>query len=138
MEQAEKKKCVLVVDDTPSCIMLLNMILQRQYAVKAAPKGETALKIVSQNPAAVDLILLDIMMEGMDGFEVCQALKADPAAASIPVIFVSGKEDSADREKGLALGAADFITKPFTAEIVLEKVARHLAAQPRDDSPSCS
>jgi putative two-component system response regulator len=128
MEQAEQKKCVLVVDDTPSYIMLLHMILQKQYAVKAAPKGETALKIVRQNPATVDLILLDIMMEGMDGFEVCRELKADPATAAVPIIFVSGKEDRADREKGLMLGAADFITKPFTAEIVLEKVARHLSA----------
>jgi len=124
MEQ--KKKCVLAVDDTPSYLMLLNMILQKQYAVKAAPKGEVALKIVRQDPAAVDLILLDIMMEGMDGFAVCQELKADPATAHIPVIFISGKEDEADREKGLALGAVDFIIKPFAADTVLATAARHL------------
>ncbi|MCW5206184.1 response regulator [Desulfobulbus sp. F5] len=124
MEQS--KKCVLAVDDTPSYLMLLNMILQKNYAVKAAPKGEIALKIVRHNPAAVDLILLDIMMEGMDGFAVCQVLKADPATARIPVIFISGKEDEADREKGLALGAVDFIVKPFAADTVLATVARHL------------
>jgi DNA-binding response OmpR family regulator len=123
-----KKKCVLAVDDTPSYLMLLNMILQKHYAVKAAPKGETALKIVRQAPDAVDIILLDIMMDGMDGFAVCQALKADPATAHIPVIFISGKEDEADRKKGLALGAADFLLKPFAAESVLATVAKHLPA----------
>lgn len=124
MEQ--KRKCVLAVDDTPSYLMLLNMILQKFYAVKAAPKGETALKILRQDPSAADLILLDIMMDGMDGFAVCRELKADPSTAHIPVIFISGKEDKADREQGLALGAVDFILKPFAADIVLATVARHL------------
>jgi DNA-binding response OmpR family regulator len=124
MEQ--KRRCVLAVDDTPSYLMLLNMILQKSYAVKAAPKGETALKIVRQDPSAVDLILLDIMMDGLDGFAVCRELKADPSTAHIPVIFISGKEDEADREQGLALGGADFIIKPFAADIVLAVVARHL------------
>uniref|UniRef100_UPI004055F4E6 response regulator n=1 Tax=Candidatus Electronema sp. TaxID=2698783 RepID=UPI004055F4E6 len=124
MEQ--KRRCVLAVDDTPSYLMLLNMILQKSYAVKAAPKGETALKIVRQDPSAVDLILLDIMMDGMDGFAVCRELKADPSTAHIPVIFISGKEDEADREQGLALGAVDFLLKPFAADIVLATVARHL------------
>jgi response regulator RpfG family c-di-GMP phosphodiesterase len=124
MEQ--RKKCVLAVDDTPSYLMLLNMILQKYYAVKAAPKGETALKIVRQNPSAVDLILLDIMMDGMDGFAVCRELKADPSTAHIPVIFISGKEDEADRAKGLALGAVDFIIKPFAGDLVLAAVAKQL------------
>jgi putative two-component system response regulator len=124
MEQ--RKKCVLAVDDTPSYLMLLNMILQKHYAVKAAPKGETALKIVRQNPSAVDLILLDIMMDGMDGFAVCRELKADPSTAHIPVIFISGKEDEADRAKGLALGAVDFIIKPFAGDLVLAAVAKQL------------
>ncbi|WP_420209524.1 response regulator [Candidatus Electronema sp. JC] len=124
MEQ--KRRCVLAVDDTPSYLMLLNMILQKSYAVKAAPKGETALKIVRQDPSAVDLILLDIMMDGLDGFAVCRELKADPSTAHIPVIFISGKEDEADREQGLALGGADFLLKPFAADIVLAVVARHL------------
>lgn len=106
--------------------MLLNMILQKHYAVKAAPKGETALKIVRQNPSAVDLILLDIMMDGMDGFAVCRELKADPSTAHIPVIFISGKEDEADRAKGFALGAVDFIIKPFAADLVLAAVAKQL------------
>jgi response regulator RpfG family c-di-GMP phosphodiesterase len=121
-----KKKCVLAVDDTPSYLMLLNMILQKQYAVKAAPKGEIALKIVRQDPTAVDLILLDIMMDGMDGFAVCQELKTDPATAHIPVIFISGKEDGEDRKKGLALGAADFIVKPFAADAILTTIAQQL------------
>lgn len=124
MEQ--NKRCVLAVDDTPSYLMLLNMILQKRYAVKAAPKGEIALKILRQNPSAVDLILLDIMMDGMDGFAVCRELKADPSIAHIPVIFISGKEDAADRAQGLALGAVDFIIKPFAADLVLAAVAKHL------------
>lgn len=124
----ERKKCVLAVDDTPSYLMLLNMILQKHYAVKAAPKGEIALKIVRQDPAAVDIILLDVMMDGMDGFAVCQELKADPATAHIPVIFISGKEDEDDQQQGLQLGAVDFIIKPFAADIVLDTVARHLPA----------
>ncbi|CAK8717154.1 Putative two-component system response regulator [Candidatus Electronema halotolerans] len=119
---------MLAVDDTPSYLMLLNMILQKSYTVKAAPKGEIALKIVRQDPAAVDIVLLDVMMEGMDGFAVCKELKADPATAHIPVIFVSGKEDAEDRRQGLQLGAVDFILKPFAADIVLETVARHLPA----------
>jgi putative two-component system response regulator len=126
MEQ--RKKCVLAVDDTPSYLMLLNMILQKSYTVKAAPKGEIALKIVRQDPAAVDIVLLDVMMEGMDGFAVCQELKADPATAHIPVIFISGKEDEEDQRQGLQLGAVDFIIKPFAADTVLETVARHLPA----------
>jgi putative two-component system response regulator len=120
------KKCVLVVDDTPSYIMLLNMILQKKYTVKAAPKGDIALKVVRKDPTAVDLILLDIMMPVMDGFAVCQELKADPVTAAIPVIFISGKEEEDDQKKGLALGAVDFIVKPFDASRVLEVVARHL------------
>lgn len=124
----ERKKCVLAVDDTPSYLMLLNMILQKHYTVKAAPKGELALKIVRQDPTAIDIILLDVMMDGMDGFAVCQELKADPLTAHIPIIFISGKEEETDREQGLDCGASDFLSKPFAADLVLETVARHLAA----------
>ena len=120
------KKCILVVDDTPTYIMLLHTILQKKYTIKAAPKGELALKIVRKDPAAVDLILLDIMMPVMDGFAVCQELKANPLTAAIPVIFISGKEEEEDRKKGFALGAVDFITKPFDASQVLDIVAKHL------------
>ena len=122
----QDKKCVLIVDDTPSYIALLNFILQEQYAVKGVPKGKLALQIVQKEPAAVDLILLDIVMEGMNGFEVCQILQAEPTTKHIPIIFISGKEDATDQAKGLALGAVDFILKPFSAKIVLEKVAQHL------------
>lgn len=121
------KKCVLVVDDTPSYIMLLNMILQKQYAVKAAPKGDLALKIVRKDPKAVDLILLDIMMPVMDGFAVCEELKADPLTAAIPIVFISGKEEAAERARAIALGAVDFIVKPFDASQVLAVVAQHIS-----------
>lgn len=121
------KQCILVVDDTPTYIMLLHTILQKKYSVKAAPKGDSALKIVRKDPAAVDLILLDIMMPVMDGFAVCQELKADPLTSAIPVVFISGKEEEEDRKKGFALGAVDFILKPFDANQVLDVVAKHLS-----------
>lgn len=131
MTMDQNKKCILVVDDTPSYIALLNMILQEHYAVKGVPKGEIALKLVRKAPESIDLIMLDIMMEGMDGFEVCRALKADSQTAHIPIIFISGREEGADREQGLALGAVDFILKPFSAKVVLETAAKHLSEDRR-------
>ncbi len=115
---------ILVVDDSPENIDILASILRGAYQVKAAISGERALKVVAAAPP--DLILLDIMMPDMDGFEVMERLKSDPQAASIPVIFVTGKTDDADREKGLALGAAGFITKPVAPDIVLATVKEHL------------
>jgi len=115
---------ILVVDDSPENIDILASILRGSYQVKAAISGERALKVVAAAPP--DLILLDIMMPDMDGFEVMERLKSDPQAASIPVIFVTGKTDDADREKGLALGAAGFITKPVDPDIVLATVKEHL------------
>ena len=123
---SSEKKCILVVDDTPTYITLLHMILQQKYLVKAAPNGAIALEIVQKTPAEINLILLDIMMDGMDGFTVCQTLKENPVTAGIPVVFISGKEEDADRKKGLSLGAVDFLLKPFSADTVLETAAKYI------------
>ncbi len=117
---------VLVVDDAPENIDLLCAMLEPHYQVKVATSGERALKIaLSEQPP--DLILLDIVMPGMDGYEVCRRIKAHPERHHIPIMFVTAKEQQEDEELGLTLGAEDYITKPFSAPIVLARVRTHLA-----------
>ncbi|WNC73489.1 two-component system response regulator [Thalassotalea psychrophila] len=117
---------VLVVDDNSDNIDVLNGILRPFYKIKAALNGELALKIANgkQKP---DLILLDVMMPGMDGHEVCRRLKASPVTSNIPVIFVTAKTEIADEESGFALGAVDYITKPVSVPIVQARVKTQLA-----------
>ncbi len=116
---------ILVVDDTPESLRILDGILQPEgYCVRPANSGELALaSIAAQHP---DLVLLDIRMPGMDGFEVCRRLKADEATRNIPVIFQSAATDLADRLEGLRLGAVDYISKPFQREELLARVRTHL------------
>lgn len=117
---------LLVVDDTPENLDVLVGILRQEYRVKVATSGEKALKIASgDNPP--DLILLDVMMPGLDGYEVCRRLKANPATASIPVIFVTAKDEPADEARGFELGAVDYITKPVSPCLVRARVATQLA-----------
>jgi diguanylate cyclase (GGDEF)-like protein/PAS domain S-box-containing protein len=120
------KATVLVVDDTPDDISLISGLLKDDYYVKVANNGETVLRIAASDHPP-DLILLDNMMPGMDGYEVCQRLKADPKTRDIPVIFLTAKADVVDEEKGLELGAADYITKPITPPIVLARIKTQLA-----------
>jgi CheY-like chemotaxis protein len=110
-------KSVLVVDDEAINISLLAQILKGIYKVKVAKDGEKALKIAAGTPAP-DLILLDVMMPGIDGFEVCRRLKTDPGTANIPVVFVTGKNDAVEQAKGMALGAAGYLHKPVDAAAV--------------------
>ncbi len=118
----ETRECsVLVVDDTPENVDVLAGILKPNYRVKAALNGEKALKI-ARSPKPPQLILLDVMMPDMDGYEVCRQLKADDSTENIPVIFVTGKTESKEIAKGMELGAVDYITKPIDPAIVLEKV----------------
>ena len=117
---------VLVVDDTPANIDLLSNILRPRYKVKAATNGEKALQI-AQADVKPDIILLDIMMPGISGYDVCQKLKEDHATASIPVIFITAKAAVEDEQKGFALGAVDYITKPFNPVIVEARVRTQLA-----------
>jgi len=119
------KPTVLVVDDSAENIELLSNMLHDDYKVKAALHGERALQIAKKSPHP-DMILLDIMMPGMDGYEVCQRLKEDPITSSIPVIFISAMTELAYEKKGLELGAVDYITKPFNPSIVLRRIQTHV------------
>ena len=120
------KQVILVVDDTPENIDVLSGTLRSEYKVKAALNGEKALKLAFTEPHP-DLILLDIMMPGMDGYEVCRALKANPRTHKIPVVFITAKSEVADEQKGLEMGAVDYITKPISPPIVKIRVQTHLA-----------
>ena len=120
------KSSVLVVDDTPDNLHLMSNLLNNIYRVKIANSGLKALKIAaSESPP--DLILLDIMMPEMDGYEVCKQLKMNPDTMNIPVIFLTSKAEVEDEAKGLELGAVDYITKPISPPIVLARVKNHLA-----------
>lgn len=120
-----EKSRILVVDDTPLNIRVLVENLRDEYAVIAANSGAKALELCARE-AKPDLILLDIMMPEMDGYEVIQRLKKFPSTASIPVLFVTALSEDRDEAKGLALGAADYITKPFNPALVRARVKNHL------------
>ena len=125
VERSIKKK-ILIVDDIPENIRILMEILKDDYVVVAAINGEKALKMATSDPVP-DVILLDIMMPGMDGYEVCRRLKADQKARAIPVIFVTAKSEAKDEIKGLSLGAVDYITKPISPPRVEARIKSHLA-----------
>lgn len=120
------QQTILVVDDEPANIDLLVECLKDEYNVKAATRGERALRI-ARSGEPPDMILLDIMMPGMDGFEVCQQLKADLSTRHIPIIFITAKIGSEDEIRGLELGAVDYITKPISPPIVQARVHAQLA-----------
>lgn len=116
---------ILAVDDTPASLKLLSDILNEQgYEVRAAINGELALHSAIDNPP--ELVLLDIRMPGMDGFEVCRQLKAHPKTRDIPVIFVSAVSETGEKVQGFELGAVDFVTKPYQREELLARVRTHL------------
>ena len=120
-----EKATVLVVDDTPDNLSLMSALLKDLYKVKVANGGEKALKVAqSDNPP--DLVLLDIMMPEMDGYEVLQHLKRDPKTRDIPVIFLTAKSEIEDEKRGLEMGAVDYITKPISPPIVMARVATQL------------
>lgn len=116
---------VLVVDDTPENIDVIKVVLSDDYTVKAAVNGMMALKIVESQ--TVDIILLDIMMPEMDGFEVCRRLKENPKTRGIPVIFVTTRDAEMDEAAGFELGAVDYITKPISPTILKARISTHLA-----------
>ena len=120
-----KKQTILIVDDTQENILLLSEVLESDYLTKAAIDGERALKIASAAEPP-DLVLLDVMMPGMDGYEVCKRLKTNPGTRHIPVIFVTAMNEVEDETKGLDLGAVDYITKPISPPIVKARVKAHL------------
>jgi len=122
---AESRPVILVVDDTPQNLSIMCDVLEADYTVKLANSGARALKIVEKTPP--NLILLDIMMPEMDGYEVCQRLKADPVTKSIPVIFVTALTSEANEQLGFDVGAVDYITKPISPPVVHARVRNHLA-----------
>lgn len=126
MDSREDKRTILVVDDAPVNISLLSNILSSDYRVKAATSGEKAIEIAQKEPQP-DLILLDIVMPGMSGYDVCEQLKKDSATAAIPVIFITAKTTTKDEQRGFELGAVDYITKPISPAIVKARVQTQLA-----------
>lgn len=125
MSEEQPKPVVLAVDDTPENLDVVRGILVPEYKVKAVTNGAAALKIAASQ--APDIILLDIMMPDMDGYEVCRQLKANPLTADIPVIFLTAKDQTADEAEGFALGAADYIHKPVNPPILQARVKTHVA-----------
>lgn len=115
---------VLIVDDETTNVRVLDMTLKDDYETIVAYNGNDAIRLVKEQKP--DLVLLDVMMAEMNGFEVCKAIKADKEVASTPIIFVTALDKSADESEGLALGAVDYITKPINPDIVRLRVKNHL------------
>ena len=116
-----KKPVVLVVDDTIANIRILDDLLRGEYTVRVATNGATALRLALSEPRP-DIVLLDIMMPDMDGYEVCRRLKSDPLTSNIAVVFITAMGNEEHEAKGLDLGAVDFIAKPFDLEVLMAKV----------------
>ncbi len=131
MDEAIKQK-ILITDDIPANITVLGEVLREEYEIIIATNGEKALEIAASEDSP-DLILLDIMMPGMDGYEVCRRLKEDEKTIGIPVIFITAKNEIDDETRGLDLGAVDYITKPFQIPIVKARVRTHLELKRKND-----
>src|SRR5208337_581931 len=123
--KSAEPKTVLLVDDAPANIQIVNSILKSTYKIQIATSGEKALKIANQSPPP-DLILLDVMMPEMDGYEVCSRLKSAASTRDIPVIFLAGQTETDDETKGFEVGAVDYIHKPFSPAVVKARVHTHL------------
>jgi putative two-component system response regulator len=126
IDKSKKRYTILIVDDIPKNVELAANILQAEnYNITFTTSGEAALKKVKE--IDFDLILLDVMMPGMDGFEVCRILKSDPKFKEIPIIFLTAKSETENIVLGFELGAVDYVTKPFSAEELLARVKNHLS-----------
>lgn len=121
----EKKQCILIVDDSKVSLKTLAAIFMDEWRIKVALDGHEALRIADSEDQP-DLILLDISMPGMDGYETCRRLKASPTTKEIPVIFITGREETEDEEHGLTLGAIDYVVKPVHPAIIRIRVKNHL------------
>ena len=127
-----RKPRILVVDDDPSCINILGSILQETYDMSIAVNGEQALHVIEKEPR-LDMILLDINMPDMDGYTICEKLKKSSDTRKIPVIFITASNTEYDEQKGLELGAVDYITKPFHSAIVRVRLKNHLELKRQHD-----
>jgi serine phosphatase RsbU (regulator of sigma subunit) len=119
------QKLILVVDDTPTNLGVISGALRDSYKTKVATNGQKALALASAEDKP-DLILLDVMMPEMDGYEVCSRLKADPATCEIPVIFLTGQTSAEDETRGFSVGAVDYVHKPFSPAVVKARVRSHI------------
>ncbi|MCP4700220.1 MAG: response regulator [Gammaproteobacteria bacterium] len=127
MPKANKKQIILIVDDSSDVISLLSGVLQNEYRVMAAKNGEKALGRALSDTNRPDLILLDVLMPGgMNGYEVCKQLHANKKTSDIPVIFTTIMDEEEDEARGFAVGAVDYITKPFQANIIKARIHTHL------------
>lgn len=133
MQKPDERPMILIVDDTPTNIQVLAEALCSDYRIKVATSGKAALGMANNPDSRPDLILLDVMMPEMDGYEVCRRLKQSPATQDIPVIFVTAKNDVTDEEQGLRLGAMDYIVKPFRLAIVKARVQNHINLKIKTD-----
>ena len=116
---------ILIVDDTPANLRLLSgMLVEQGYTVRLAPNGKLALMNAQATPP--DLVLLDIKMPDLSGYEVCERLKADPRTCDVPIIFISALDQTEDKVKAFTFGGVDYVTKPFQVEEVLARIATHL------------
>lgn len=130
--RTQTKSSLLLVDDAPENLELIGGLLSDLYNVKVAASGERALKILGGEDLP-DLILLDVMMPGLSGWDVCRAIKTERRLKDIPIIFLTAKTDVADEQAGLELGAVDYITKPISPPILLARVATHLKLKQAKD-----
>jgi putative two-component system response regulator len=131
-DKSTEKPTILLVDDTPENLLLISDLLRKRYKVKVANKGSRALTIAQADPPP-DLILLDIMMPEMDGYEVCRLLKSNPVTRGIPVVFLTAQMD--DNNKGLEIGAVGYLTKPVKSSLLMESIKTHLV--PMDHNRIC-
>jgi DNA-binding response OmpR family regulator len=116
---------ILVADDEPSILLSLQFLLQKAgYEVRLAHNGEEVIQAVEQSTP--DLLLLDAMMPQRDGYDVCQTIRADPRWTSLPIIMLTAKSRDVERQKGMALGATDYVTKPFSTRDLVATVRKHL------------
>jgi len=124
MEESAVRPTIMVVDDAPENLMIMEAILAKYFSLKLFSESKEALDYAFENPP--DLILLDIMMPNIDGFETCRRLKANPKLVDIPVIFITSKNEDEYEEMGFSVGASDFIHKPINAPILVARVKTHL------------
>ena len=125
IDSNKKLETILVIDDSPTNLEILHDVLGNAgYEVLVEMDGASGIEQVDSNPP--DLILLDVMMPKMDGFETCRRLQANPSAKDIPIIFITALTEAEEKVKGLTLGAVDYITKPFEQEEVLARISLHL------------
>lgn len=130
-ENMDKRFRILVVDDEPINIQVLTAALRAEYDIHPAQSGNDAIQCVKEH--APDLILLDVMMPGLNGFEVCSSIKQDPAFVDIPVIFLTAMDSLEGELRGLGLGGMDYMTKPINIELLKLRVRNHLELKQRND-----